>query len=149
MVGWYFGRLGCTLAHDHLGGYTDFMLAVHFPDGPRHDLGWYEWLYTVGLTLLVFCIRRKPVSPGVLVGLVSCAYAPVRFGLDFLRVEDIRYGGLTPGQYFSVALLVFGIRVLVTRRHTRVWYRRRRPIAVRDAGSILGRKAITRRRRCA
>lgn len=118
VVGWCFGRLGCTLTHDHPGLLTDFVLAVRFPDGPRHDLGWYEWLYTIGLTVLILTLRRKSLPAGALVGLVSCCYAPVRFGLDFLRVDDTRYFSLTPGQYFSVALLLFGTWILLTRRQT-------------------------------
>jgi phosphatidylglycerol---prolipoprotein diacylglyceryl transferase len=41
-VGWLFGRLGCTLAHDHPGLQSNFWLAVQFTAGPRHDLGLYE-----------------------------------------------------------------------------------------------------------
>ena len=66
---------GCALTHDHPGLHTDFMLAVQFPEGPRHDLGWYEWLYTIGLNLLVLVIRRRPLPAGTLMGLVSCGYA--------------------------------------------------------------------------
>ncbi len=116
LAGWIFGRLGCTVAHDHPGIASTFFLAVTYPDGPRHDLGFYEWLYTLVMNLAIFMIRRKPLAPGTLLGLISVAYAPVRFGLDFLRAVDKRYLGLTPGQYFSVLLLIFGIWVLATVR---------------------------------
>jgi prolipoprotein diacylglyceryltransferase len=33
-------------------------------------------------------------------------YTPARFFLDSLRVSDQTYWGLTPGQYFSVVLLI-------------------------------------------
>ena len=117
-VGWFFGRLGCTLAHDHPGLPSDFWLAVPYPDGPRHDLGLYEWLYTIGLNLLVFAIRGRPLPPGTLMGLVAVGYAPGRLLLDYLRAADIRYAGWTPGQYFSVALLLFGLWMLASRRNT-------------------------------
>jgi phosphatidylglycerol:prolipoprotein diacylglycerol transferase len=113
-VGWFFGRLGCTLAHDHPGLPSDFVLAVQFPAGTRHDLGLYEWLYTIGLNLLVFSIRGWQLPPGMLLGLVSVCYAPGRFLLDYLRTQDVRYLGLTPGQYGSVVLFLFGIIVLAT-----------------------------------
>jgi phosphatidylglycerol:prolipoprotein diacylglycerol transferase len=116
-AGWFFGRLGCTLAHDHPGLPSDFWLAVQFPAGPRHDLGLYEWFYTIGLNLLVFSIRGRQLPPGALLGLVSVCYAPGRFLLDYLRAEDIRYAGLTPGQYFSLGLLLFGLWILATSRN--------------------------------
>jgi phosphatidylglycerol:prolipoprotein diacylglycerol transferase len=113
-AGWLFGRLGCTLAHDHPGLPSAFALAVQFPDGPRHDLGVYKWLYTLGLNVFVFSIRGRQLPPGTILGLGSMTYAAERFLLDFLRVEDARYAGLTPGQYFSVALLAFGFWIVAS-----------------------------------
>ena len=47
-------------------------------------------------------------------------YAPVRFGLEVLRVGEPHYGGFTPGQYASVAATLFGVGVLarVARRYS-------------------------------
>jgi phosphatidylglycerol---prolipoprotein diacylglyceryl transferase len=115
-AGWFFGRLGCTIAHDHPGRRTDFFLAVRYPDGPRHDLGLYEWLFTIGLIGLVFSIRRNHPPPGRLLGIVCVCYGPVRFLLDFLRVGEKQYFGWLPSQYLSVALLLFGLWVLVVTR---------------------------------
>ena len=111
-VGWFFGRLGCTLVHDHPGRVTDFFLAVQYPDALRHDLGFYEWLFTIILIGIVLFVRRRDVPTGVIVGVVCVLYAPVRFLLDFLRIADKLYYGLTLAQYFSIALLLFGIGVL-------------------------------------
>ncbi|MGR9117247.1 MAG: hypothetical protein ACU85E_15935, partial [Gammaproteobacteria bacterium] len=36
-------------------------------------------------------------------------YAPARFFMDFLRVNDIRYAGLTPAQYVTVFMLLGGL----------------------------------------
>ena len=44
IYGWLFGRLGCYSAHDHPGRFTDFFLAVPYPEGTRHDLGFDEAL---------------------------------------------------------------------------------------------------------
>jgi phosphatidylglycerol:prolipoprotein diacylglycerol transferase len=42
-------------------------------------------------------------------------YAPGRFLLDFLRIADARYGGLTPGQWAAAAMaaaaLAFRLRL--------------------------------------
>jgi len=111
-VGWLFGRLGCTIVHDHPGVHSNFFLAVNYPDGPRHDLGLYEWLFTIVLSGILLLVRRKRWPAGTMIGIACVLYAPVRFLLDFLRVEDKLYLGLTPGQYFSVLLLLLGAWVL-------------------------------------
>jgi phosphatidylglycerol:prolipoprotein diacylglycerol transferase len=115
VVGWVFGRLGCTLVHDHVGARTDFPLAIRFPDGPRHDLGLYELLYTVlVLVPAVALLNRRPRPPGTTVWVIALLYAPSRFLADFLRHTDLphpdaRYLGLTPAQYACIVLLAIGI----------------------------------------
>ncbi|WP_437593604.1 hypothetical protein [Sorangium sp. So ce1000] len=49
---------------------------------------------------------------------MAVLYAPVRFLLDFLRIVDVRYAGLTPGQYGAIALFIAGLVLLI--RSTRV-----------------------------
>jgi len=44
--------------------------------------------------------------------MLAIVYAPVRFLFDFLRKNDIRYGGLTPGQWGAIALVVVGFLLL-------------------------------------
>jgi len=63
-VGWVFGRLGCTTAHDHPGRHTGFLLAVRYPDGPRFDLGLYEFVFTLILTIVLFRYARHPRPAG-------------------------------------------------------------------------------------
>jgi phosphatidylglycerol:prolipoprotein diacylglycerol transferase len=112
VFGWFFGRLGCSLVHDHPGKLTDFFLAVDFPGGARHDLGFYEWLFTILLIAILLIVRREKPADGFITGLVCCCYGPVRFCLDFLRVNDRLYGGFTPAQYFSIVFLLVGIWLL-------------------------------------
>lgn len=123
-AGWLFGRLGCFTAHDHPGRLTDFFLAVQYPGGARHDLGLYEAIWALGVTLLFAILKRAGKQPlGLYVGLLATLYGPVRFALDFLRATDLpgadpRYFGLTPGQYGSLATFVAGVALLVwTWRH--------------------------------
>ena len=33
--------------------------------------------------------------------------------LDFLRIIDVRYAGLTPGQWSAIAMFAFGLTVMV------------------------------------
>ena len=121
--GWLFGRLGCFVVHDHPGKVTDFFLAVNEyrfgapPFQPRHDLGFYEVLYSlliIGLFLWLEHRKRRPV--GFYCVLLPIVYAPVRFFLDFLRAApleggDVRYGGLTPAQWASILMVGIGVAV--------------------------------------
>jgi len=111
----FFGRLGCSLVHDHPGARTDFPLAVAFPEGARHDLGLYEFAITLLVLLpLILVLDRRRVAAGLTAAAVFVVYAPVRFGLDFLRVPyadggDVRYFGLTAAQYACPLLLLAGV----------------------------------------
>jgi phosphatidylglycerol:prolipoprotein diacylglycerol transferase len=112
-LGWFFGRLGCFVVHDHPGAITDFPLAVdnfayNGVTGPRHDLGLYEVLWAAMVVPLFLWLDRKPRPFGFYIGLVCILYAPVRFGLDFLRQADKTYDGLTPGHYSSFVALALG-----------------------------------------
>lgn len=129
------GRIACSLAHDHPGTVTRFPLAVslarpeaqayivevyrgagrlaELPAGAElarlgfHDLGWYEFLYLgVILTPILLLLDRRPRPAGFYVATFLALYLPVRFGLDFLRVSDARYFGLTPAQYVAAAALL-------------------------------------------
>jgi phosphatidylglycerol:prolipoprotein diacylglycerol transferase len=132
LPGWIFGRMGCSVVHDHPGKVTTFFLGVvcrkgdicpspyWTPGGPaRHDLGFYELLYTLVLTTVLFFTRNTYPFYGFHSLLVLVLYAPVRFGFDFLRAEDKTYGGLTPGQYFSIVLFVWASLMMVAgfKRH--------------------------------
>ncbi len=132
---WAIGRLGCTLAHDHPGTVTTFPLGVslathasrtyiryfygaadrlaELPDMEQlkqlafNDLGWYEFLYTALVIVPVFLLLdRKPRKPGFFLTAFLFLYVPVRFLLDFLRLADVRYAGLTPAQYLGAAVFL-------------------------------------------
>jgi len=129
------GRIACSLAHDHPGAITRFPLAISlasadarayiarvYEDAGRgadlqppevlatmgfHDLGWYEFLYlAVVVVPLTLWWGRAVRRPGFFLGVFALLYAPVRFALDFLRVSDARYVGLTPAQFASLAILL-------------------------------------------
>ena len=135
------GRIACSIAHDHPGTITRSPLAVSLerPEAQAlvrqvyenagraaelpppdvlgtmglHDLGWYEFLYlAVVVVPLVLLASRQRRMPGFFIGLFVLLYAPVRFTLDFLRVGDARYAGLTPAQYAALAMLVLALSTL-------------------------------------
>lgn len=123
--GWFWGRMGCFTAHDHVGKLSDFFLAVDFGSssygdyygGARHDLGLYEAIFVFFIAVIFFMIRRKDLYQSSFAILFCVLYAPVRFGLDFLRHTDLpnpdtRWNGLTPAQYGSILLFVAGLILL-------------------------------------
>jgi phosphatidylglycerol:prolipoprotein diacylglycerol transferase len=123
--GWFFGRLGCSTAHDHPGCPSKFWLAVKFPDGPRHDLGFYEWLLCfLWIPLVHWLGRQKRIDkspPGTLIHTMLIAYGVPRFFLDFLRADDLpncdlRYAGLTPAQYGCIAFWLIALRFFIRQR---------------------------------
>jgi len=132
------GRFGCSIAHDHPGRITKAPVAVQgwptadtpqrafglYSDGTRrHDLGLYEFLYLIPLTGALYALRRfRPFEDFHLV-FVLLLYTPVRFALDYLRVGERRYFGLTPGQYLSLLFFILAIYMLFHRlRQLRIRY---------------------------
>ncbi len=124
-LGWMFGRMGCFVVHDHPGIETDFFLGVEEyrfgapPFVTRHDLGLYEVIWAACIVALFFFLysrnRERPL--GTWLALLSILYAPIRFGLDFLRASselggDVRFLGLTPAQYASFICLAFGLYMI-------------------------------------
>jgi phosphatidylglycerol---prolipoprotein diacylglyceryl transferase len=111
--GWVLGRLGCFLAFDHPGSATSFFLGQADAEGiVRHNLGLEEALYTVLIAAVFARLGRTKHHPGFFTGMLAVLYAPFRFALDFLRQVDVRYLGLTPGQYGAALVLVCGIAIL-------------------------------------
>src|SRR5581483_5070790 len=114
-------------AHDHPGAKTarSSLLAVaygpgplhsfgffhaRFGDTPRYDLGLIEFLFTVVVALMFAATWNKRLPLGSYVIALPALYAPVRFALDFLRLDDnaggdLRYDTLTPTQYTCFGLL--------------------------------------------
>lgn len=125
-VGWFFGRLGCFLVHDHPGIQTQFFLGVYgiCPSAAAsvacHDLGLYEAVWSAIMCSIFVILNRKPCFQGFFAGTISTIYGISRFLLDFLRHPDIdaRYFGLTPGQYGSILLFFIGVWILAKQRHT-------------------------------
>lgn len=123
--GWTLGRLGCFSAHDHPGRLSDFIFAVGYPGGARHDLGFYEAVLSLVLSVTVYVLGRRERSRGLIFAVAALLYALPRFFLDFLRATDLpgsnpRYGGLTPAQFGSIALGIWGVYLLFKLRRAKV-----------------------------
>lgn len=114
------GRIGCFLIHDHPGTLTNFVLGVKYPDGTRHDLGLYLSLIGFATGGLFLWFNRKQRQPGFWFGAYMAVEGISRFGLDFLRIADARYFGLTPTQYLAVPMFAAGAYL--------VWQAWKRPV---------------------
>jgi phosphatidylglycerol:prolipoprotein diacylglycerol transferase len=121
-LGWVFGRMGCSVVHDHPGAPSNLWFAVKYPGGGRFDLGLYEMLFAVLVMIAALWLARKPRPPGFFAGFTMLAYAPVRFALDFLRASatdrgvaetDPRYFMLTPAQWACFLMAAGGVYLLV------------------------------------
>lgn len=115
-IGYAIGRLGCHITRMHPGIACTNVLCVPFPDGVRRlDLGLLEALLWAIIAVVVFVLRRRLVRIGMTTALVVGLYGIGRFWLDFLRVADARYLGLTPAQYGSIALVITGMALFIRR----------------------------------
>lgn len=128
-LAWVFGRAGCASVHDHPGRLSNAWFAIKdwkgYPSVPpgmgRLDLGLIECVLTIPLAVyFLWAWRKNPHRRlGFYTGIMCMAYAPVRFGLDFLRITpadlpsnpgeaDPRYFGLTPAQWACFGLFAMG-----------------------------------------
>jgi phosphatidylglycerol:prolipoprotein diacylglycerol transferase len=115
---WILGRMGCTIVSDHIGKPTSFFLGMDYPSwmrlsGVRHNLGLYEMLFAIVLTVILYSLKNVKPFDGFHPALVLLLYSPVRFLLDYLRVEDKTYFGLTPGQYLAVGMVGLALFLIV------------------------------------
>lgn len=105
---WLFGRLGCLVAFDHPGPLTDSFwgMPYHGPlasPGVRHNLALPEVVWSGLLTVFFLIEQKKPKPAGWTTLVCGFTYMPTRIILDFIRVSERTYFGLTPAQYVAIA----------------------------------------------
>jgi phosphatidylglycerol:prolipoprotein diacylglycerol transferase len=123
VLGWLFGRLGCTISFDHPGDVTDFALGFARGGIARHNLGFYEFLYTLVVlfptSLWIYAQERKGrLASGYNTAVIGLLYAPLRFVLDLFRATDMagadtRYFGLTFAHYCCLATMALCVAILM------------------------------------
>jgi phosphatidylglycerol---prolipoprotein diacylglyceryl transferase len=108
-IGWIFGRLGCSFAHDHVGVVSNAWYAVRFPDGiSRMDLGLIEFFFECCVALLFFWLAGKPRMPGFYPTVYFLIYGPFRWWIDGWR-RAVPTGELSPDQKFGLLSIAAGL----------------------------------------
>jgi phosphatidylglycerol:prolipoprotein diacylglycerol transferase len=117
-LGYFIGRIGCFLIHDHPGLPTNFFLGVQYPDGIiRHDLGFYHSLFGLTLFLVFLVFKRLKMPVGTYLVSFTIVYGVFRFVFDFLRIDEIAFLYLTPGQWFGMIMIIIsGLLVVIKKK---------------------------------
>lgn len=88
---WVIGRLGCALAHEHIGLPSHSWLVVKFPGGSYYDLGLIEFLFLIVLSASFYWLDRKPRPVGFFLGLYAFVHGAFRIRLDTLHLQPMRF----------------------------------------------------------
>ncbi len=109
--GFVFGRLGCTLTHDHPGlrATAASWFTVAYPDGARYDLGLVELLYLLVLCAVLLRLDRRPRRSGFFITAMLLTYGLFRVALDRLHVDPPRYASLSVDQWSGLAVALLGL----------------------------------------
>jgi phosphatidylglycerol:prolipoprotein diacylglycerol transferase len=129
LLGLAWGRIGCFLNGCCYGEVAEgWPLAVRFPRGspawyehsqeigedavcslPVHPTQIYESVAAAALGLLLIRVLSRKRFDGQVVAVAALSYAAVRFGLEFLRGDVPRHGGMfTAAQIISAGLFALG-----------------------------------------
>jgi phosphatidylglycerol:prolipoprotein diacylglycerol transferase len=113
-IGYAVGRIGCQLSGDgDYGKATDLPWAMSYPDGTVpttqevHPTPIYETL-AMGFIALVLWRLRDRFRAGVLFALYLVLSGAERFLVEFIRLNDEVFAGLTVPQLESLALMLIG-----------------------------------------
>ena len=112
-LGMAVGRVGCFLT-ELPGTPTTVPWAVSFYDGvPRHPSFLYEIAFQLGAFALLWWARPRVQVRGDLFKIYLMMYALFRFGVEFVRGNDVVWAGLTRAQIFLIpAILALGVYFL-------------------------------------
>jgi phosphatidylglycerol---prolipoprotein diacylglyceryl transferase len=99
------GRIGCLLAGCCFGAPTSFFWGISLHGHVRHPT---QILEMIILTLLGIFLLRSRRSKSYLLVFYFLTYGTARFGIEFLRGDDIRghWPLLSPSQYISLILIM-------------------------------------------
>jgi phosphatidylglycerol---prolipoprotein diacylglyceryl transferase len=108
------GRIGCFLVGDDYGTPSNLPWAVAFPEGlppttvPVHPTQLYEAIGLGVLGWLLLRWRRAAVRDPIVLGRYLLAAGALRFGIEFIRVNDRVLLGLSVAHLVSIAVAAIG-----------------------------------------
>ena len=107
------GRIANFINGELWGTVTNVSWCVKFSaaDGCRHPSQLYGALKRFIIFGVLLALNRKKHKPGFLFWIFIFLMGVGRFFLDFVR-EDLRFLGLSLGQYFSLAMVIISLIVL-------------------------------------
>jgi phosphatidylglycerol:prolipoprotein diacylglycerol transferase len=110
------GRIGDVLIGEHFGPASDLPWAIAYsnPEAnvPSHDVAYhpgalYEALLGLAMFAVLWPLRGRFKTPGVLFAVVVAAYSAGRFAIFFVRSDSDDFAlGLSNSQWLSLGLLV-------------------------------------------
>jgi len=118
-IGEFIGRIGCALADLHIGSLTSLPWGQAYMDSSiRHPIGIYTALNGLVMFGVLWALRLRLKADGALFLFAILWYSGTRFFLDFLRCSDLavcdpHYFGFTPSQYFSAALFLSILIIII------------------------------------
>jgi phosphatidylglycerol:prolipoprotein diacylglycerol transferase len=121
-VGHLIGRIGCFLVGDDYGRPSSLPWAVAFPEGlpptsvPVHPTQLYEAVALVPIALLLVRLRRRGASDRVVLGSYFLLAGALRFGIEFIRINERVIGSFSVAHLASLAVAAAGALMLLAAR---------------------------------
>ena len=121
-LGHAIGRIGCFMVGDDYGRPSTLPWAVAFPKGlpptdvPVHPTQLYEAIPLAVLAWLLIRWRRHNTPDVVVLARYLMLAGAIRFAVEFLRVNAVVLGPFTLAQLWSMALVVAGAALAVSRK---------------------------------
>src|ERR1044071_3801706 len=127
------GRIGCHVAGDGdwgkvtdvpwgvaytraIIGWADPNTGIPYPPGVRvHPTPIYEFIEGVIVFAILWSLRKRNYAPGTIAWLYLILGGIARFVVEFWRINPPLAFGLSEAQWFSLALMLLGFGLLVTR----------------------------------
>ena len=121
-LGYAVGRVGCQLAGDgDYGTPTSLPWAMSYPNGivPTgelvHPTPVYEALTGLTLFLVLWSIRKRFSTQGLMFSFYLVVAGLLRFLVEFIRINPIAYLEMTGAQLISILMIILGIVGIIAR----------------------------------
>lgn len=117
-IGHAIGRIGCFLVGDDYGRPTDLPWGVAFPEGlpptavPVHPTQLYEAAALVPVALLLLRWRARGRPDRFVLGGYLLLAGLVRFGIEFLRINERVVGPFSVAHLAALAVVLAGVLLL-------------------------------------